>query len=140
MHYFSATGLLVARVLLSIIFILSGVGKLFNYSETAAYMAAKGMPVIPFFLIAALIIEIIGGLSVLLGWKLRWGAALLFIYLIPVTFIMHDFWYVEGAARTMEMINFLKNLAIEGGLLYAMLAGAGRLSIDGCVPCSSPKT
>lgn len=137
MSALSSLGLLIGRICIAVIFLLSGYGKIVGFDGTAHFMAAKGMTMVPFFLTVALIVEIIGGLSVLLGWKARWGAALLFLYLIPVTFIMHDFWNADAAGKMMQQINFLKNLAIEGGLLYVATIGAGSWSFDGCSHCSS---
>jgi putative oxidoreductase len=106
------------RILLSVIFLLSGVSKLMDWNGTAAYMQAKAMPAVGFFLAAAIAVEILGGLSLLLGMKARLGATLLFLYLIPTTLIFHNFWGVEsGPERMNQMLHFLKNLTIMGGLL-----------------------
>ena len=130
----NSCGMLIGRICLSAIFILSGIGKFVDYQSTAGYMAAKGMTMVPVFLYAAALIELIGGLSLLLGFKARCGAALLMLYLIPVTVIFHDFWNVSDAAMAkIEMIMFMKNLAIFGGLWFAISCGAGGCSCDaGC--------
>jgi len=120
----------VARVLLSLIFILGGISKIFSFDTTADYMASKGLVAIPLLLTVALIIEIVGGLAILTGTLARPGAVLLFLYLIPVTLIMHDFWAVDAAARQAQMVNFLKNLAVMGGLLMLAGYGPGRISVD----------
>jgi putative oxidoreductase len=125
--------MLIGRICLSAIFILSGLGKFVDYPTTAAYMASKGMTLIPVFLYGAGLIELIGGLSILLGFMARWGAALLMVYLIPVTFIFHSFWNVSvPAMATIEMIMFMKNLAIFGGLWFVISCGAGGCSCDAC--------
>ena len=124
--------ILCARILLSLIFLLSGFGKIGDWSGTASYMAAKGMVAVPFFLIMAILFELGGGLSVLLGFKARWGAVALIVFLIPATLIFHNFWAFTGAEQRMQMINFLKNLAIMGGLLLVALRGAGRPGMDAC--------
>jgi putative oxidoreductase len=108
---------MLGRVLLSVIFLLSGLGKIFDWDVNAKLMASQGMPLIPLLLAGAIIIELAGGLSVLLGWKARWGALLLFLYLIPTTLIFHDFWAFSGAEMQTQLVNFLKNLSIMGGLL-----------------------
>ncbi|HEY2922284.1 MAG TPA: DoxX family protein [Candidatus Binatia bacterium] len=105
------------RVLLSVIFLLSGLGKIIDWDGNAQAMASQGMPLIPLLLIGAIITELAGGLSVLLGWKARWGALLLFLYLIPTTLIFHNFWAFTGAEMQTQLVNFLKNLSIMGGLL-----------------------
>ena len=121
---------LAGRILLSVIFLLSGISKLMNWSETANMMAAHGMTAIPFFLTMAVIIEIAGGLALLLGWQTRAASLILFLYLIPVTLVFHHFWDLQEPVRQMQMINFLKNLAIMGGLLEFCAVGAGGLSVD----------
>jgi putative oxidoreductase len=122
---------LLGRILLSLIFLLSGFGKIGDWSGTASYMASKGMVAVPFFLTMAILFELGGGLSVLLGFKARLGAWALVFYLIPVSLIFHNFWAFTGAEQRMQMINFLKNLAIMGGLLLVALRGAGKPCIDG---------
>ncbi|MGH8744680.1 MAG: DoxX family protein, partial [Burkholderiales bacterium] len=108
---------LVGRALLSLIFILSGWGKITGFSGTAAYMASVGVPMSEVLLVPAIIIELGGGLMLLLGWKARWAALAIFLFIIPTTLIFHAFW-VADAAQMQNQINFMKNLAIMGGMLY----------------------
>jgi|RhiMetdeSRZDD1v2_1073273.scaffolds.fasta_scaffold29847_3 putative oxidoreductase len=105
------------RVLLSLIFLLSGLGKIIDWDGNAQVMASQGLPLIPLLLVGAIVTELAGGLSVLLGWRARWGALLLFLYLIPTTLIFHDFWTFTGPEMQTQLVNFLKNLSIMGGLL-----------------------
>jgi putative oxidoreductase len=121
---------LAGRILLSLIFIISGAGKIFGFSGTAAFMASQGLPLASLLLTATIALEIVGGLSLLLGFKARWLALLLFLFLIPTTIIFHNFWAASGEAMQMQMGHFLKNLGIMGGLLYVVAYGAGPLSID----------
>lgn len=132
MNCICSLGMFIGRVCISIIFLLSGIGKFMDPESTSQYMAAKGMVMIPFFLYSAAIIEIIGALSLLLGFKARIGALLLILFLIPVTVIMHDFWNVDIASRNLQQILFLKNISILGGLLYVASSGAGNFSLDAC--------
>lgn len=118
------------RALLSLIFVLSAFGKLANLSGTAQYMDSAHMPLVPFFLGGAIVLELLGGVSVLLGFKARYGAMALILFLIPATLIFHNFWAFEGAQQQMQMINFLKNVAIMGGLLLLVAHGSGPLSLD----------
>jgi putative oxidoreductase len=118
------------RVLLSLIFVLSGISKIMDWPETVQFMQTQGLPMVPLLLGAAIVVEILGGLSVLIGWHARWGAWLLFLYLIPVTLILHNFWAFTGAEQQMQLVNFLKNLAIMGGLLLvAAYDGAAWVSV-----------
>ncbi|MER3417266.1 MAG: DoxX family protein [Chloroflexota bacterium] len=120
----------VGRALLTLIFVFSGIGKIFSWEQTAHFMASKGMPWVPFFLLGAIALETIGGLCILVGYKARFGALTLIVFIIPATIIFHDFWNVEGMERQTQMIMFMKNLAILGGLLLILGYGAGPLSID----------
>lgn len=130
MSFLHAFGMFLARICVSAIFILAGIGKFINYEDTVQYMASKSFTMIPLFLVAAALVEIIGGLSVLFGFKIRWGATLLLLFLIPTSIIFHDFWNLYGAEKQSQMIEFLKNLSIFGGLIYVLLNGAGKFSID----------
>jgi putative oxidoreductase len=120
---------LIGRILLSAVFLASGVQKVFAWSETAKGMAAEGMFWVPLFLVVAILCEVGGGLSVLWGWYARLGAFVLIVFLIPVTGVYHDFWTYEGKEQQMQMIHFSKNLAIMGGLFVLIAAGAGRYSL-----------
>ena len=116
---------LIGRVLLGLIFILSGINKITGFEGTQQYMAAQGMPLTALLLTGAILVEIAGGLSIIVGYKARFGAAALFLFLIPTTLIFHtDF------GNQTQMIMFMKNLSIMGGLLFVVTYGAGPLSVD----------
>jgi putative oxidoreductase len=121
---------LLGRILLAQIFLLSGLNKIGAWEQTAGYMASKNMPLVPFFLVAAILFEVGGGLSVALGYKARLGAAALVVFLIPTTLIFHNFWALQGMEQQVQMIMFMKNLAILGGLLLVIGFGPGPLSLD----------
>jgi len=121
---------LIGRFLISSIFIMSGLSKIGGWEQTAGYMASKGMPAVTLFLAGAIIFEVLGGLSVLLGFKARLGAIALIIFTIPAALIFHNFWAFEGMEQQTQMIMFMKNLAIIGGLLLITSFGSGPLSID----------
>lgn len=122
---YQAWGLLAGRVLLAYIFVLSGFGKMFSFAGTAGYMASKGMPMPELFLVGAIAVEFVGGLMLAVGWKARWAAWAIFLFLIPTTLIFHPVWSDPAQA-----IQFNKNLAIMGGMLFAAFMGPGRLSLD----------
>lgn len=124
-------GPLAARILLSQIFLLSGAMKVMDPAGTAEQMAGRGMFWIPFFLWSAAAVELGGGLSLLLGYKSRLGALLLFLFLIPVTLTFHNWWsYVDPKEQHVNMLFFLHNMTLMGGLLLVMTFGPGPLSID----------
>lgn len=118
------------RLLLSAIFCMSGVNKVLHWSKTSEQMQAEGMVWVPLFLALAILFELAGGLSVLLGVRARLGALVLIVFLVPVTAIFHDFWQYEGQAQMQQMIQFTKNSAILGGLLLVVTHGAGPISFD----------
>jgi putative oxidoreductase len=124
--------MLLGRICIATIFVLSGVNKFMDYHSAAIYMASKGLTMIPFFLYASATLEVLAGLCILVGFKVHYAAALLALYLIPVTWIFHDFWNLDPLARLIQLIMFLKNLAIFGGLLYVIACGAGKYSCDAC--------
>lgn len=115
---------LAARVLLSALFLMSGINKILHPADTQQYMASYGMPLTGLFLMGAIALELAGGLSVLLGYKARWGAIALIIFLIPATLIFHT-----NFADQMQTIQFMKNLAILGGLLMIVQSGSGDIAI-----------
>lgn len=124
---------LVGRFLVSFIFLRSAIGKIGNFSGVAANMAAKGMPFAEPLLACAIAIEIIGGLCILLGWKARWGALALIVFLVPATLIFHNFWAVDPA-QAKELANqtnhFFKNMTILGALVFIVGMGSGPLSLE----------
>jgi len=118
------------RVLLALIFVISGFGKITGFEGTVGYIASKGMPLPQLAAVGAIAVELIGGILLIVGWQTRWAATAIFLFLIPTTLIFHPFWAVTGGAARMETIQFMKNLCIMGGMLYVMAFGAGLYSID----------
>jgi putative oxidoreductase len=133
MCWSSSFFMLIGRLLLAVLFLVSVYGKVYGYDATVAYMASKNLPAIPLLLGLAIIIEFLGGLSLLLGYKVRFMAIILILYLIPVTYFMHNFWTAQDPhEQNMQMFHFLKNVAIIGGLFYVVANGAGYLGCDRC--------
>jgi len=130
MENYVAFGYLAGRVLLALIFIVSGAGKITAFSGTAAYMASHGIPMPEFALVLTILIELGGGLLLAIGYKARWAALVIFLFIIPTTLIFHAFWAVEPQQVQINLIQFQKNLSIMGGMLYVVLAGPGPWSID----------
>ena len=118
------------RIFLALLFVVSGIGKITGYAGTAAVMAAKGLPLVDILLPLTIAVELGGGLLLALGWKARWAAAVLFLFLIPTTLIFHQFWGIDPKLVQMQKIHFLKNVAIMGGMLMVLALGAGRWSLD----------
>lgn len=111
------------RVLLASIFVLSGTNKIAAYEQTAGWMQAMGVP--GMLLPAVIALEIIAGIALTIGWKTRWAALSLAGFSIVSAVIFHaDF------SQQMEMIMFMKNFALAGGLLFIVSVGAGAFSLD----------
>lgn len=121
---------LAGRILLALIFIISGYGKIGGYAGTAGYMASKGLPLVDVLLPLTILIELGGGLLVALGWKARWAAAVIFLFMIPVTLVFHNPLGLAPAEAQQQMIQLLKNLSIMGGMLCLVAFGSGRFGID----------
>jgi putative oxidoreductase len=118
--------MLVGRILIAAIFIMSGIGKIADPQGTQQYMQAMGMTwATTLFYVGAIVIELGGGLSLLLGYWTRAGAIALILFMIPTTLLFHT-----NFADQNQMIHFLKNLAMFGGLFYVAAHGAGPLSLD----------
>jgi putative oxidoreductase len=122
-------GPLIGRILITAIFLHSAYGKITGFSVVAGVMAKKGMPFAEVLLVGAIVFELAGGLMVLLGWKARWGALLLALFVVPATLIFHDFWAVDAAQYRNQLNHFLKNMSILGALIFIMGAGSGPLSL-----------
>ncbi|GLS37072.1 membrane protein [Mesorhizobium tianshanense] len=120
----SAT-ILLGRVLLSVIFVLSGFGKLTAIAGTAGYFGSLGLPMPTVTAIAVGLIELLGGLAILVGFQTRITAWVLAIFTIATGLVAHTGW-----ADQMQMISFMKNLAIAGGFLVLASSGAGAYSVD----------
>lgn len=126
------TVIALGRILLAAIFIIGALSKIFNWNETLqqlesvfsdlrAYVGSSifdmVMPFASVLLVVAIALELIGGASILIGYKPKWGALCLILFLIPTTLVVHHFWFLEGQARAEEQMAFAKNCAILGGLL-----------------------
>jgi putative oxidoreductase len=116
---------LIGRVLLSLIFIIAGLTKLADASGTIHFIASSGLPVPPAAYVVALIVELGGGLALLLGWQARVAGVVLAVFCVVTALVFHS----NFADHNMQ-IHFLKNLAIAGGMLQVAAFGAGAYSID----------
>jgi putative oxidoreductase len=121
---------LVGRVLLAVPFLTFGLLKVSHFHQSVGYLASLKIPVTTAAAVLVIFIELLGGICVVIGFKARFWAWIMFLYLIPVTFIAHNFWAYSGAARVENESEFLKNIAIMGGLLLLAAFGAGSLSAD----------
>ncbi len=125
MERWKALSLLVGRILLVLVVLYSGVGKMINFSGTAQGMVYFGLPMPAFFVIGAIIFELIGSLAIILGYYTRFGAILLAIYLIVTSIVF----YSGFSSVPMQNI-FMRNISTLGGCLALLASGPGRYSFD----------
>lgn len=113
---------LAGRVLLAMMFLSYAFGKITNYERSVQYIAAHGIPAAGPVCLAAIALEVLGGLSLVLGFMTRWGAAALAVFIVPATLMFH--------LGVNERVHLLKNIAILGGLLHVLAFGPGQASLD----------
>jgi putative oxidoreductase len=122
---------LVARLCIATIFILSGVGKLMQFDASVSAMSSVGIPYPNILLVIAIIVELAGGIGLVLGFWTRLSSLALIVFLVLATYYFHQFWTItDPNEHKVQMINFLKNLAIFGGLLQLFAMGPGSCSVD----------
>lgn len=118
------------RILLSSFFIWNGVSNLLGLEEATKLVAGEQLPYASSIALGASILEVLGGLSLFIGYKARFGAILLLLVTIPTAVIFHDFWAQKGELVHVHKMIFFKDLSLIGGLLYALAAGAGKCAFD----------
>lgn len=123
-------GPLVGRTLIALIFVLSGFSKIAGFEGTVGYIAGKGLPLPQLAAIGAIVVELGGGLSLIVGWKARWAAAAMLVFTAMAAFVFHNFWAVPPDQTQNQMIHFMKNISMMGGLLFVVMHGSGALSLD----------
>lgn len=117
------------RVMFALIFVSSIVGH-FSSAEIAE-ASAHGVPMATVLVPLAGLLALIGGVSVILGYRARFGALLLLVFLVPVTLVMHKFWGLpDPQVAMMQKIQFMKNVSLMGGCLMIMAFGSGPYSLD----------
>ncbi len=120
---------LVGRILLAAIFLWSAITHIRGFESVAKKMAGQGIPVPSLFLLGAIVFLLLGSIAIILGVKARWGAVLLILFMIPTTIIFHS-----PTGSEQDLIDFMKNLGLIGGLCLIVTNGTGPISIDGPAP------
>lgn len=143
-----------ARLLLSLIFLMSALGnKIPNFSEVAGLMDGQGVPAPQIMLVGAIAFLVLGSVSIIVGFRARIGATLLLVFLVLATYFFHDFWTwpqdamwvlssnsdVKLPVAQIEMISFMKNMALIGAMLFVIANGAGPMSVDSRLAASQTK-
>lgn len=121
---------LIARILMSVMFLISGISKITGFDGTVGYIGSVGLPMPTALAAAAAAVELLASLALIIGWKTRWAAFALAVFTAAATVFFHNFWAVPESAQMMQQILFTKNLAVIGGLLLLASAGPGAWSVD----------
>ena len=116
---------LLGRILIGAPFVMSGLGKLAAYGATVGYIAAMGLPVPPLAFVLAVVTELGGGLLLLSGYRARVVSVAMAVFCVVTALFFHHNWADQN-----QMIHFLKNVMLAGGLLQIVYFGAGPLSVD----------
>lgn len=122
---------LIGRVLIALLFVPAGWGKIAGFAGTVGYIASKGVPLPEVCAALAIAAELGLGLLLLVGYQARWAALGLAIFTFVISFIFHNFWAVAADQLAMQRGQFFKNMAISGGLFAFAAFGAGGWSLDG---------
>lgn len=122
---------LVGRLLMALLFLPAGISKIAGFAGTVGYIASKGVPLPEVAAIIAIIVEVAGGIALILGFKTRWAALALAAFTLVATVMFHNYWTLPAEQQMMQQLMFMKNIAVVGGLLTLAAWGAGAWSMDG---------
>jgi putative oxidoreductase len=121
---------LAGRILLGLIFVLSGFGKITGFEGAAAYIASKNLPLPQLVAVLTIGVEVGGGLALLAGFMTRRAALGLAVFTVLAALIFHNFWAAPAAEFVNQFVNFMKNVSIAGGMLVLAAFGPGAISLD----------
>lgn len=127
---FKSPLVLVGRVLLALMFILSGFGKLTDIGGTAGYIASGGLPMASVLAVVVGALELFGGLAIAIGFQTRWAALALGVFTVLASVLFHKFWAVPAEQAFVQQLMFMKNLSVAGGMFIVAALGAGPVSVD----------
>ena len=122
---------LVCRILIALLFIPAGFGKISGFAGTVGYATSVGMPMPTVAVAVGLLIELLGGLALLFGFGTRIAALALAVFTLAASFFFHAYWALPADQQMMQQLLFFKNVAVTGGLLAFAAFGAGAWSVDG---------
>lgn len=121
---------LISRLLLAALFLPAGIGKITGFEGTVGYIASVGLPMATLGAVAAIVVEVLGGLALLVGFGTRWAALVLALFTLTASFFFHNYWAVPAEQQFMQQLLFMKNVGVTGGLLALAAFGAGAFSLD----------
>lgn len=120
----------IGRILLALMFVLSGFGKLADVQGTAAYVASGGLPAPAVLAVAVGLLELLGGLALVVGFQARLAGLALGLFTLAASVLFHPYWAVPADQQFVTQLLFMKNISVAGGMLLLSALGAGPLSLD----------
>ena len=121
---------LAGRLLMALLFLPAGIGKLTGFAGTVGYISSVGLPMPQLGAVVALVVEIVGGLALIAGFGTRLAAIVLAAFTLVASFFFHAYWAVPADQQLIPQLLFYKNMAVIGGLLTIAAWGAGAWSVD----------
>lgn len=121
---------LAARLLLALLFLPAGIGKLTGFEGTVGYISSAGLPLPEVGAALALTVEILGGLALVAGFGTRIAALVLAVFTLAASYFFHNYWTLPADQQFVQQLLFFKNVAVTGGLLALVAFGAGGWSVD----------
>ena len=121
---------LAGRLLMAVLFLPAGIGKLTGFAGTVGYISSVGLPMPQLAAVVALLVEIVGGVALVVGFGTRFAAAVLAVFTLVASVLFHAFWAVPADQQMIAQLLFYKNVAVIGGLLTIAAWGAGAWSVD----------
>ena len=121
---------LIGRILLALVFVPAGFSKIGGFEGTVGYIASVGLPLAALGAVIAIVVELVGGLALLAGFKTRWAALALAVFTLAAGIFFHAYWNMPADKAYMQQLMFFKNVGITGGLLAFAAFGGGGWSVD----------
>ena len=122
---------LAGRLLLALLFLPAGIGKLTGFAGTVGYISSVGLPMPQVAAALALVVEIVGGAALIAGYGTRLAAIVLAVFTLVASLFFHNYWALSADQQMVQQLLFFKNIAVVGGLLTLAAWGAGAWSVDG---------
>jgi putative oxidoreductase len=121
---------LAGRILLAVLFLPAGISKLTGFAGTVGYISSVGLPLPEAAAALALVVEIVGGVALIVGYRTRVVAIVLAVFTLAASFFFHNYWALPADQQMIVQLLFMKNIAVVGGLLTLAAWGAGAWSVD----------
>ncbi len=122
---------LAGRILLALMFLTAGLKKIGGFEGTVGYIASKGLPMASLLAVGTILVEVVGSVALIVGWKTRWAGLALAGFTLVASFIFHNYWAMPAEMQGTQTLMFWKNISVAGGMLMVAAFGAGAFSLDG---------